>query len=70
MKVVCINNEDMLNKLTVGKCYIAKELGFIQNLYLPMYEMINDKDEKQCFLTKRFKLLETYREEQLNKLGI
>ena len=61
MKIVCINNYIYKN-LTLGKIYDVINYGKDWCL------IINDNDEKNCFLKKCFKPLSEYRIEMINKL--
>jgi hypothetical protein len=74
MKVVCINNkeldgamDDSVN-LTIGKTYQAIGNNISKTDYV--YNIINDINQKGSYYHKRFKPLEEFRLEKLNKLGI
>jgi hypothetical protein len=76
MKLICIDDEtDILNfgdgikELTFGKEY--QILSVYESTNGRQYiSLINDKGESNDYLSDRFVTLETFRELQLNKLGI
>jgi hypothetical protein len=76
MKLICIDDEtDILNfgdgikELTFGKEY--QILSVYESTNGRQYiSLINDKGKSNDYLSDRFVTLETFRELQLNKLGI
>jgi hypothetical protein len=76
MKLICIDDEtDILNfgdgvkELTFGKEYQILS-HYDSTNGRRYYSLINDKGESNDYLSDRFVTLETFRELQLNKLGI
>jgi hypothetical protein len=76
MKLICIDDEtDILNfgddikELTFGKEYQIKS-HYDSTNGRRYYSLVNDKGESNDYLSDRFITLETFRELQLNKLGI
>ena len=68
MKVVCINNEMLMEskaqiyKLTVGKIYEVRKASHME------YEIINDEGNVGRYFKERFSELEKYRNEKIEKI--
>ena len=68
MKVICVNNQSILERLsvTVGKWYDANVYGMSPDLIL----VKNDSDT-WCYLDrKNFRTLEEIREDKLKEIGL
>ena len=68
MKVICVNNQSILERLsvTVGKWYDANDCGMSPDLIL----VKNDSDT-WCYLDrKNFRTLEEIREDKLKEIGL
>jgi hypothetical protein len=64
MKVICINNSDILNGLTIDKTYEV-----VENCQ-GMYYIKDNSGEERWYYYSRFKDISTIREEKLKQLGI
>lgn len=74
-KVVCANNTDYENFLTLGKTYeVIKEYITrgktyeVTKKYLTSYIIMNDKGYKHFYPTEWFKSLHEYRNEKIERL--
>lgn len=65
-KVICIDNKNGNNSvsLTIGKSYTIREF----DVYDYNIDVINDDGDIGQYRMQRFTTLETWREQQLNKL--
>jgi hypothetical protein len=86
MKVICINNSDILNEyeakngkgfrkktielLTKDKTYEVVKTGNLINVCSEMYYIKDNSDEERWYYYSRFKDISTIREEKLKQLGI
>lgn len=66
MKVICINNDDGLVNLTIGKEYDAENVSKYANSYL----VKNDYGFVWIYLKKWFITLEEHRNKKLEELDI
>lgn len=68
MKVICVSNQSILERLsvTVGNWYDASDYGMSPDLIL----VKNDSDRWSYLDRKYFRTSEELREDKLNELGI
>ena len=68
MKVLCVNNQSILERLsvTVGKWYDANDYGMSPDLIL----VKNDSDKWSYLDRKNFRTVEELREDKLKEIGI
>lgn len=66
MKVLCIDNDNMSDKLTVGKIY--QKLSDVELGSVEFYQVVDDNGAQGGFYINRFKPLSDIREEKLNQI--
>lgn len=64
MKLVCVDNKDWEDELTIGKIYDSYD-----NFDPTYYKIKSDLNQMEQIFNDRFESLEKYRNNQINKLS-
>ena len=69
MKLVCVNNTNLENRLTISKIYDVIRENSLD--HIPgQFSIIDDNGKKSSYFSHRFKNLEDIRIEKLKSIGI